>query len=212
MEMARLFTHGVRGPNAATQVVHRIFDEVRAFGHSEAALAFAYRNEEAMARDAEKGIKGEPYWRRYMQAVFEDPSIASEEEALECVETIIREFKQIGAAEQRRKDAEGAELVAWCLMTADGQIINGIHEEKHQAETYRHRKASDTLTPLYTRPASVTALEDRVKELEGVNKAWSDAAANALTWLENGRQANARDELKAAQRRAAAIREGGEHG
>ncbi|NIE80032.1 hypothetical protein [Asaia sp. As-1742] len=61
-------------------------------------------------------------------------------------------------------------------------------------------------------PANVAALEDRVKELEGENKAWSGAATNALTWLENGRQANARDELKAAQRRVAALREGGEHG
>ncbi|WP_122050384.1 hypothetical protein [Asaia bogorensis] len=35
MEMGRLLTHGVRGPNAAMQVVHRIFEEVREFGAAE---------------------------------------------------------------------------------------------------------------------------------------------------------------------------------
>lgn len=34
-ELQRLLTHGVRGPNAAWQVVHRIFDEVRAYGAEE---------------------------------------------------------------------------------------------------------------------------------------------------------------------------------
>ncbi|MBS0994727.1 hypothetical protein [Gluconobacter cerinus] len=34
-ELQRLFTHGIRGPNAAWQVVHRIFDEVRAYGAEE---------------------------------------------------------------------------------------------------------------------------------------------------------------------------------
>ena len=40
--------------------------------------------------------------------------------------------------------------VAWCLMTDDGQIINGVHEEARLAEQYRHRRAVDTLTSLYT--------------------------------------------------------------
>ncbi|QEH97326.1 hypothetical protein [Gluconobacter thailandicus] len=40
--------------------------------------------------------------------------------------------------------------VAWCLMTDDMQIINGVHEEARLAEQYRHRRAVDTLTPLYT--------------------------------------------------------------
>lgn len=33
-------------------------------------------------------------------------------------------------------------------------------------------------------------------------KQWSDTVANALNWLKHGRIANARDDLKAAQRRA----------
>ena len=40
--------------------------------------------------------------------------------------------------------------VAWCLMTGDGQIINGVHTELRLAEQYRHRRASDTLTSLFT--------------------------------------------------------------
>ncbi|MBS0994728.1 hypothetical protein [Gluconobacter cerinus] len=40
--------------------------------------------------------------------------------------------------------------VAWCLMTDDGQIINGVHEEERLAAQYRHRKADDIMTPLYT--------------------------------------------------------------
>ena len=39
---------------------------------------------------------------------------------------------------------------AWCLMTGDGQIINGVHTELRLAEQYRHRRASDTLTSLFT--------------------------------------------------------------
>lgn len=34
-ELQRLFTHGIRGPNAVWPVVHRIFDEVLAYGAEE---------------------------------------------------------------------------------------------------------------------------------------------------------------------------------
>ncbi|WP_438381512.1 hypothetical protein ABHV46_11000 [Asaia sp. BMEF1] len=151
-----------------------------------------------------------------------------------------------GAAEQRRKDAEGVEewrpmgtapkdgtpILAKTVSTPEtfGNIRshwNGrfvvVQHEGITASGFdlRWRVACpvgfggipdewfEGWRPV-DRTANVAALEARVKELEGVNKAWSGAAANALTWLENGRQANARDELKAAQRRAAAIREGGE--
>lgn len=78
----------------------------KADGHAEALMEFARRDELAAIHDAGKGIKGEPYWRIYMQAVFEDPSKATEDEALECVETIIREFKRIGAEEERARCLE----------------------------------------------------------------------------------------------------------
>ncbi|MDL2172432.1 hypothetical protein [Asaia sp. HumB] len=45
---------------------------------------------------------------------------------------------------------ESAKPIAWCLMTADRQIINGIHAEKSHAEAYQHRRGSDALTALYT--------------------------------------------------------------
>jgi len=114
-----------------------------------------------------------------------------------------------GAAEQRRKDAEGAEAVWWVDPASFHNPLeqSGDHDRDRFAVMLRVRLGEQDI-PLYTRPANVAALEDRVKELEGENKVWSGAAANALTWLENGRQANARDELKAAQRRVAAIREG----
>jgi len=35
IELHRHLTHGVRGPNAAWEVVHRIFDEVRAYGEED---------------------------------------------------------------------------------------------------------------------------------------------------------------------------------
>jgi len=69
-------------------------------------------------------------------------------------------------AEQRREDAEIDDPVGWCLVTSDDDIINGLHEEKRHAEGYPQRYSTDTLEPLYRRPANVAALEARVKELE----------------------------------------------
>ena len=86
----------------------------------------------------------------------------------------LAEAEARGAAEQRRKDAEGQEAVAWCLMTSDQQIINGIHMEKCHAEDWKHRRASDTLTPLYTHPTNVAAQEARIAELEGAITALFD--------------------------------------
>lgn len=40
--------------------------------------------------------------------------------------------------------------VAWCLLTNKGEIINGVYEEERLAAQYRHRKADDTVTALYT--------------------------------------------------------------
>ncbi|WP_336764337.1 hypothetical protein [Asaia sp. VD9] len=122
----------------------------------------------------------------------------------------VRAAEARGAAEQRRKDAEGAEPVGYV--------------RPDMMEFFRQSKAlftSASIIPkrdethteaLYTRPANVAALEAQVKELEEENKVWSSAVNNALTWLENSRKVEARVELKSALRRIAAIREGGEHG
>lgn len=58
MEMARLLTHGVRGPNTAMQDVHRLFDEVREFGAAEFRdRVEMYRNRTAsMLRDMSETI------------------------------------------------------------------------------------------------------------------------------------------------------------
>lgn len=72
----------------------------------------------------------------------------------------ILEAEARGAAEQRRKDAEGAEPVAWII--AQGFYVPFVTLD---AGLLRGRPHS-VITPLYTRPANVAALEDRVKELE----------------------------------------------
>ena len=53
------------------------------------------------------------------------------------------------------------EAVAWCLITSENQIINGVHEERRLAEQYRHKYPSDTLTPLYTQGQLDKAIEER---------------------------------------------------
>ncbi|CDG39590.1 MULTISPECIES: hypothetical protein [Asaia] len=128
----------------------------------------------------------------------------------------ILEAEARGAAEQRRKDEPEFEKIIAERDEAEDFIRKMaetvLGEEVEWSNVYGFQNAlndvSERIFFLEKDTANVTALEARVKELEGENKAWSDAAANALTWLENGRQANARDELKAAQRRAAALSEG----
>jgi len=126
----------------------------------------------------------------------------------------ILEAEARGAAEQRRKDAEGNRRIGYLhiLLMENGQELEDFstYDESELVFPNIDPLHSVRVEPVYTRPANVAALEARGKELEGENKAWSSAVNNALTWLENGRKANARDELRAALRRAAAIREGGE--
>ena len=54
-----------------------------------------------------------------------------------------------------------SEAVAWCLITSENQIINGVHEERRLAEQYRHRYPSDALTALYTKQQIDKATEER---------------------------------------------------
>ncbi|MDL2172428.1 hypothetical protein [Asaia sp. HumB] len=112
--------------------------------------------------------------------------------------------------EQRRKDREGAEPIVFLVRDRRGPPPHRWAVCAAEAVEEYKKYATVETCAAYAASPNVTALEARVHELEGVNKVWSGAAANALTWLENGRQANARDELKAALRRIAAIREGGE--
>jgi len=109
---------------------------------------------------------------------------ASTEEA----ERHIAEAEARGAAEQRRKDAEGDDPKAWIVtqgfyvpfVTLDVGLLRG--------------KPHSIVTPLYTRPANVAALEDRVKELE------AEKYANEVAAFERGFQGGRRDRYKQYER------------
>ncbi|WP_336764309.1 hypothetical protein [Asaia sp. VD9] len=77
------------------------------------------------------------------------------------------EAEDRGAAEQRRKDAEGAGIAGY--IPADTPNFFAISEAKY-ASTAMHRKPFPNDVPVYYRPANVAALEARVKELEEENE------------------------------------------
>jgi len=66
-------------------------------------------------------------------------------------ETHIAEAEARGRAEALAELRAGGEPVAWCLVTASGGLLN-LHEDKRIPENYKHRYATDTLTPLYAHP------------------------------------------------------------
>ncbi|WP_336717496.1 hypothetical protein [Asaia bogorensis] len=73
-----------------------------------------------------------------------------------------------GAAEQRRKDAEGVEPFAWVSpedVDPRNTWCNGNGYGFRILEHHSIQTPTATI-PLYTGPANVAALEDRVKELE----------------------------------------------
>ncbi|WP_215745948.1 hypothetical protein [Gluconobacter sp. P1C6_b] len=82
----------------------------------------------------------------------------------------IAEAEARGAAEQRRKDAERQEPVAWAI---PGQLPSEAFP--HCELVLYRRKASHNTLPLYTHPANVAALEDRVGKLEGERDRLRDA-------------------------------------
>jgi len=139
----------------------------------------------------------------------------------------ILEAEARGAADQRRKDAEGVEPVkvevhtewfGWCEIPMDH-----FEESEHPKRL------------LFTRPANVAALEDRVKELEGELGAlldWADGQwcphdnthrGGSIWTICNDCGRKWADDVKpfdpdedfepsAIKQARAAIREGGEHG
>ncbi|WP_041242747.1 hypothetical protein [Gluconobacter oxydans] len=66
-----------------------------------------------------------------------------------------------GAAQQRRKDAEGQEPVAW----VDAEDLPSEECQRRPCHLILKRTPIYS-TPLYTSPANIAALEARVKELE----------------------------------------------
>lgn len=85
---------------------------------------------------------------------------ASAEEA----ERYIAEVEARGAAEQRREDAEGAGADAWVPVHPKHGNLWTMTTNDPNRERLPHEYP---LAPLYLRPTNVTALEARVKELEG---------------------------------------------
>lgn len=69
-ELQRLFTHGVRGPNAAWQVVHRIFDEVRAYGAAEQRRKDAATSDEALEEMTVERDNAEEFIRKFAERVL----------------------------------------------------------------------------------------------------------------------------------------------
>ncbi|WP_025886485.1 hypothetical protein [Asaia prunellae] len=77
----------------------------------------------------------------------------------------LTEAEARGAAEQRRKDAEGAEPVGYVSRRGLEQLTAGKGASSSVQSIYRNPDNSWPI-PLYTCPANVAALEARVKELE----------------------------------------------
>jgi len=136
-------------------------------------------------------------------AIIEVGDMVDPFKRMEAAKLHILEAEARGAAEQRRKDAEGQKPVAWCLVTSDQQIINGIHVEKCHAEDWKHRRASDTLTPLYTHPANVAVMEARIAELEEYYEAHEDQHETGVLNM------TPKQYDRIARARAALTREGG---
>ena len=68
--------------------------------------------------------------------------------------------------------------------------------DRAQCDLTITRKSTHNITlPLYT-------AEQLAEAVAAEREQWSATVANALNWLKHGRIANARDDLKAAQRRA----------
>ncbi|WP_148301548.1 hypothetical protein [Asaia prunellae] len=127
---------------------------------------------------------------------------------LVVAEMHILEAEARGATEQRRKDAEDGEPVAWMYRTRDGSHCVTRYIEEAELEGIE-------IFPLsYTRPANIAALEARVKELEGAKgrkqeeaRRYRNALANIVAKTGSHSVAH-----RIALEALAAIREGGEHG
>ncbi|WP_408872924.1 hypothetical protein [Gluconobacter roseus] len=84
--------------------------------------------------------------------------------AYEWASEVVHEAEARGAAEQRRKDAEGQEPVGYVSHGGLEYLASGKGMRVQNLYGYPDNTWP---VPLYTRPANVAALEARVKELEG---------------------------------------------
>ena len=79
----------------------------------------------------------------------------------------ILEAEARGAAEQRRKDAEGQKPIVWAHRNHIEDVPYASRNKPFVVST-EDIYSPDVSVPLYTHPANVAALEAMVKELEGV--------------------------------------------
>lgn len=89
------------------------------------------------------------------------PDIAHERSA-----QMILEAEARGAAEQRRKDAEGQEPVAYTSQIDLDRVRKGKTGDIYSTQKWEGSDDAVFTIPLYTHPANVAALEGRIAELE----------------------------------------------
>lgn len=149
------------------------------------------------------------------------------------VDELTREVEQL-KAEQRRKDAERADLLGYVTQTGEDGLRHPYAADAFMRGVL-NRKMDKFNTPVYTRPANVAALEDRVKELEGAlgvllnwadgqwcphenthrgGSIWTICNDCGRKWADDVKPFDPDEDFEpsAIKQAYAAIREGGEHG
>ncbi|MFT8851552.1 hypothetical protein [Acetobacter orientalis] len=94
--------------------------------------------------------------------------------ARKLAEDMVSEAEARGAAEQRRKDAEGQEPVAW-VRPSEWNDSWWNNSWPIRTGAWRSCQLREFTIPLFDRPANVAALEARVKVLEAENEKFRNA-------------------------------------
>ncbi|MBS1035027.1 hypothetical protein [Gluconobacter cerinus] len=76
-------------------------------GRAEAVLKMAFSTEQKAIEERKAGKRGEAFWRVCLINALTDLEGWNNKEARSHIDLLISKFKEVGAEEQRRKDAEG---------------------------------------------------------------------------------------------------------
>ncbi|GAD26440.1 hypothetical protein NBRC3257_1439 [Gluconobacter thailandicus NBRC 3257] len=144
-ELQRLFTHGVRGPNAAWQIVHRIFDEVRDYGAEEQRRKDVEGQKPVawLIEDKSKGVPG--------KAFTEDRAVTCKGDADYFVrfnfsaQPLFAHSANVAALEAEIAELKEAERLARADAEANKARVSVLLDHLKRAE-YASRK--DSLTPI----------------------------------------------------------------